>query len=169
MESRWRSGWSCGGIKASVSRRPWRHFVFPFSKASPFSTPDLTPLSLDFLFLLFMNTIFHLTAAPPTVSRLVFRLFFFVFMQRERKVWFECHQHYFEFTNSSISLVFNEGLGAGNYPVVVPIPPTPCTLVRLMFVFLDHRGGGGGLEYPDNSADLNWRAIKLIISIVIVS
>lgn len=44
-----------GGIKASVSWRPWRHFMYPLTKASCVGTPDLSPLSLNLLFLLFQR------------------------------------------------------------------------------------------------------------------
>lgn len=77
--SRWRSGWSCGGIKASVSQRPRCHFMFPFTKVSPFCPPDLAPISLNPLFLLFFSLRFPQCAHPLSPHHFSFNAGFFSF------------------------------------------------------------------------------------------
>lgn len=109
--SRWRSGWSCGGIKASVSQRPRCRFMFSFTEVPPFCPPDLAPISLNPLFLLFfllnVHTISHLTIPVSMQS--------FFSMPFGRKIW--SSRKVAVMSTLMFWIPHNQGLCAGIYPI----------------------------------------------------
>lgn len=158
--SRWRSGWSCGGIKASVSQRPRCRFMFPFTKVSPFCPPDLAPISLNPLFLLFFSLHFSQCAHRLSPRHFSFNagFLFFLSCRSEGKSgapgrWLWCQHWCFEFpiigvfVLASIPSLEENTSWAGHYPRTHTLPLTAWNgfepVAKLMFMFLACREGTG--------------------------